>query len=189
MTSRERILAKVRAGVAAGSPVTQTVESDTEREATVARRLSAPERHLIPARVAGKPAAELPGILKQWLELAGGEMIEAAGPPDVPAAIAGYLRRHNLPQRVRTGADPRLTALPWSREPQLEIAHGRFAGFALGAAHHALSALETRDLRPESGTLAALLGQLQRVARGLSDELTLKFFSHTVSRSVLAVAG
>ena len=72
---------------------------------------------------------------------------------------------------------------------KLEIAHGRFAGFALGAAHHALSALEARDLRPESGTLAALLGQLQRVARVLSDELTLKFFSHTVSRSVLAVAG
>ena len=72
---------------------------------------------------------------------------------------------------------------------KLEIAHGRFAGFTLGAAHFSLLTLEAQDLRPESPTLAALLRQLQRVARGLSDELTLKFFSHSVSRSVLAVAG
>ncbi len=69
---------------------------------------------------------------------------------------------------------------------KLERAHGSFAGFRLGAALHALHGLEAGDLRPESPTLRGVVQQLQQVARALSDELTLRFFSHSVSQSVLS---
>ena len=50
------------------------------------------------------------------------------------------------------------------------------------------AALTADDLQPESAALAALLDQLQRVRRArVSDELTLKFFSHAASRSVLSL--
>ena len=51
----------------------------------------------------------------------------------------------------------------------------------------ALKALTADDLHPESEALAALLEQLGRIARATSDELTLKFFSHALSRSVLSL--
>ena len=71
---------------------------------------------------------------------------------------------------------------------KLERAHGRFASDVLGPGFAALQALEPDDLRPESAALAGLLDQLGRAARATSDELTLKFFSHAVSRSVLSLA-
>lgn len=70
---------------------------------------------------------------------------------------------------------------------KLELTHGRFASDVVAPGQAALAALTPADLRPESEVLAALLDQLQRVASGVSDELTLKFFSHAASRSVLSL--
>ena len=70
---------------------------------------------------------------------------------------------------------------------KLEMSHGRFASDVLAPAHGALRNLDTRDLHPESEALAEVLAQLQRAAHAVSDELTLKFFSHAASRSVLSL--
>ena len=70
---------------------------------------------------------------------------------------------------------------------KLELSHGRFASDVLAPAHHALRQLDTIDLHPESEALADVLAQLQRAAHAVSDELTLKFFSHAASRSVLSL--
>ena len=70
---------------------------------------------------------------------------------------------------------------------KLERAHGRFAGDVLAPVHAALLSLQADDLHPESEVLADLLEQLQRAAHTVSDELTLKFFSHADSRSVLSL--
>lgn len=70
---------------------------------------------------------------------------------------------------------------------KLEMSHGRFAGAVLAPGHAALAALTPADLHPESEALAAALDQLQRIANQVSDELTLKFFSHASSRSVLSL--
>lgn len=70
---------------------------------------------------------------------------------------------------------------------KLERTHGRFAGDVLAPVHAALLSLKTEDLHPESEALADLLDQLQRAAHTVSDELTLKFFSHADSRSVLSL--
>jgi uncharacterized circularly permuted ATP-grasp superfamily protein/uncharacterized alpha-E superfamily protein len=70
---------------------------------------------------------------------------------------------------------------------KLERAHGRFAGDVLGPAQAALQALQPADLHPESEVLASALDEIQRAAHTVSDELTLKFFSHAASRSVLSL--
>lgn len=70
---------------------------------------------------------------------------------------------------------------------KLEAVHGRFASDVVAPGQAALAALTPADLHPESEALAGLLDQLQRVAGGVSDELTLKFFSHAASRSVLSL--
>ena len=70
---------------------------------------------------------------------------------------------------------------------KLELTHGRFASDVLAPGLAALKSLSAADLHPESAALAALLDQLGRAARGTSDELTLKFFSHAASRSVLSL--
>lgn len=70
---------------------------------------------------------------------------------------------------------------------KLEASHGRFATTAIAPGQAALAALGTAELHPESEALAALLDQLQRIANTVSDELTLKFFSHASSRSVLSL--
>ena len=70
---------------------------------------------------------------------------------------------------------------------KLELSHGRFASDVLAPAHHALRNLSSVDLHPESEALAEVIVALQRAARAVSDELTLKFFSHAASRSVLSL--
>lgn len=70
---------------------------------------------------------------------------------------------------------------------KLEASHGRFASDVVAPGQAALAALTAGDLHPESETLAELLDLLQHVAHTVSDELTLKFFSHASSRSVLSL--
>ncbi|MDE2626667.1 MAG: circularly permuted type 2 ATP-grasp protein [Burkholderiales bacterium] len=70
---------------------------------------------------------------------------------------------------------------------RLELGHGRFASDVLAPAHAALRDLNALDLDPESPALAQLLEQLRRCASAVSDELSLKFFSHAQSRSVLSL--
>jgi len=70
---------------------------------------------------------------------------------------------------------------------KLERVHGLFGSDLLAPGTQALNALLAEDLQPESAALTALLEQLLRMARSLSDELTLKFFSHAASRSVLSL--
>jgi uncharacterized circularly permuted ATP-grasp superfamily protein/uncharacterized alpha-E superfamily protein len=69
---------------------------------------------------------------------------------------------------------------------KLETTHGRFGSDVLAPAQALLRALDPIDLHPDSTALAACLERLQAAAGALSDELSLKFFSHAVSRSVLS---
>jgi uncharacterized circularly permuted ATP-grasp superfamily protein/uncharacterized alpha-E superfamily protein len=70
---------------------------------------------------------------------------------------------------------------------RLEQTHGRFASDLLAPAQAALRALGANDLDPDSAAMARLLEQLRRAAYAVSDELSLKFFSHATSRSVLSL--
>ena len=70
---------------------------------------------------------------------------------------------------------------------KLELSHGRFASDVLAPAQIALRDLTPDDLYPESEAIAKLLDLLRKAAGAVSDELTLKFFSHAMSRSVLSL--
>jgi uncharacterized alpha-E superfamily protein len=70
---------------------------------------------------------------------------------------------------------------------KLELSHGRFASDVLAPAQAALRDLSPKDLYPESDAVARVLDQLGRCATAVSDELSLKFFSHAASRSVLSL--
>ena len=71
---------------------------------------------------------------------------------------------------------------------KLEASHGAFASQILAPAHAALGALVPGQLAPESELLAEVIGDLQRAALAVSDAVSLKFFSHAVPRSMLALA-
>ena len=71
---------------------------------------------------------------------------------------------------------------------RLEASHGSFAGPILAPAHAALRALVPGELAPESEALAEVTAELQRAAFAISDAVSLKFFSHAVPRSMLALA-
>lgn len=160
MSSRERILTKVRAGVAAGAPRLPG-DAEAARRTTVEQRLAGHERNLIPARAAGKSPAELVAVMRRWLELAGADVIEVPAAETVPAAVGGYLRRHNLPQRIRMGEDPGLAALPWQIEPQLAIDRGAADRVDTASVTAALAAVA------ETGTLV--------VPSGPANPVTLSF--------------
>lgn len=150
MSSREAIFARVRAGVADGRAALPGEEA--ERRAAVEACLAGHRRNLMPARATAKSSAELVALLKRWLEMAGGELIEAVRDDDVPAAVVGFLRRHNLPMRIRMGEDARLAAIGWSREAQLDVAKGRAGPNDLTGVTHALAAVaETATMMVPSG--------------------------------------
>jgi len=92
---------------------------------------------------------------------------------------------------VREEANPRAIAFQvkglGEYIAKLEATHGRFASDVLAPAQAALARLAPEDLRPESDVLARTLDLLHRAALATSDELSLKFFSHAASRSVLSL--
>ncbi len=92
---------------------------------------------------------------------------------------------------VRDEANPRSLAFQAKGLSEyvakIEAIHGRFAGETLAPAHAALRALKPGDLDPESEGLAQTVAQLQRAAYAVSDDISMKFFSHAVPRSVLSL--
>jgi uncharacterized alpha-E superfamily protein len=93
---------------------------------------------------------------------------------------------------VRDEANPRSLAFQAKGLAEyvakIEATHGRFAGETLAPAHAALRALKPADLDPESEALAQTIARLQRAAYAVSDDISMKFFSHAVPRSVLSLA-
>lgn len=67
---------------------------------------------------------------------------------------------------------------------KIEATHGAFASELLAPGQFALRALTAADLQPESPVLAAVLEQLKRAAHAISDELSMKCFSHAIPRSL-----
>jgi L-lactate dehydrogenase complex protein LldG len=113
--SRDIILGRIRRALGAGA-------DDVERRVSVQRRLSAPTPGPIPARTQGS-RAELVAQLKTRLEglAATAEVVPLA---EIPCRVADFLKRNNLPARVRSGTDPLLAGLDWSTAPSLTIERG-----------------------------------------------------------------
>lgn len=127
-------------------------ESNTEAAITAVReRLARHARNTVPAR----SDLDRPRLLDLFVgqaEAADATVTRVAGDADVPAAIADYLRRENLPTRLRMAPDPRLDALPWDAAPLLEVARGKAEAGDMVAVTGAFAAIA------ETGTLMLLSG-------------------------------
>jgi len=145
VSARDAVLAKVRRALGVSG-------EEEARKKAIAARLAEPQPNLVPER--GK--RDRKGRVQLFCEMA--ERVSAttervASPDDVPAAVAAYLRAHNLPMQVRTGADLVLASLPWEREPHLE----RLAGASDG--QDAVSLSRAFGGVAESGTLMLMSGE------------------------------
>jgi L-lactate dehydrogenase complex protein LldG len=141
---RDVVLGKVRRAFGASG-------DDPERRRVVAQRLEHPQPNLIPARGQLDREGRI-ALFCRTAEAVSASVERVATPDDVPAAIAAYLRKQNLPAAFRSGADPAIAALPWEREPQLSRLSGASDGRDAVAFSHAFGGVA------ESGTLVLLSG-------------------------------
>ncbi len=144
MTSaREDILANIRRSLG-------VTGAEAPRRSNVATRLESAPRGVVPARGQLDPTARV-ALFKQQAERAQASVAHVTGAEDVPAAVARFLRDHNLPATIRIGADSRLAAMPWG-QTALDVRTGRSEGNDPNAVSHALAGVA------ESGTLAMISG-------------------------------
>ncbi|MEN8198381.1 MAG: lactate utilization protein, partial [Pseudomonadota bacterium] len=115
--ARDHILGRVYRAVG-------SAQKDPERRKAVARRLASHPSNLVPKRSFGDRAHRF-GLFWKMVEEVKATTERVNSADDVPAAVAGYLREHNLPQRLRHGEDALLNDLPWAKKaPSLEVSTG-----------------------------------------------------------------
>src|SRR5215213_440231 len=169
MTARSTLFASIRSslGVSGDEPA---------RRAAVAERIEKHPRGVIPAR-GQLPPHERARLFAQMVEAANGTVALLPDPTNVPAAVADFLRAHNLPMQVRRGDDPRLAVLPWDTQRTLEISTGPSDGHQLVAVSHAFGGVA------ETGTLV--------MSSGPDNPTTLNFLpdTHIVVLNAKDIAG
>lgn len=141
MSARDAILGRIRRANGSGA----------DREARVAARLAAPPDGIIPERGQGTPEERRDAFCHR-VEAVAGSVARVATADDVPAAVADYLRRRNLPAALRMGSDRRLASLNWRDQPALDLRTGPSDGHDEVALSHAFAAIA------ETGTVALVSG-------------------------------
>ncbi|RTE66033.1 hypothetical protein EH243_10160 [Amphritea opalescens] len=111
-TSRADIFANIRRGLKSDS-------SDTQRQQTVANRLSAKADNLIPAR-SQLPPAEQVELFKTMATEAAAELIELESLAEVPQACADWLTQHHVDQ-LNCASDTELSTLDWQPLDEQQI--------------------------------------------------------------------
>lgn len=133
--ARDRIIGAIRANRAAGG------------KGALAYPGSGPE----PKR-GQLPASEQRALFLRMAQQASASTDVAKSRAEIPALVADYLKRHNLPAQLRLAPDPRVTGLDWSSQPLLEISSGTTEGNDLVSVTGAFSGVA------ETGTLALTSG-------------------------------
>ena len=95
-----------------------------EAAASCETRLVTHRRNLIPARARTLPPRGQVELFVKMAETVNATVARVKRADDVPAAIAEYLSRLNLPARLVRAPDPVLDALPWNARPLLETRRG-----------------------------------------------------------------
>ncbi len=113
--------------------------------------LAKPHRNLVPDRSA-RPHAELVDMFIARIEAVEATVDRVASLDDVPAALADYLGRHNLPSRCKLAPHPTLEELPWERVPMVECISGPAAADDTASLTTAIAAVaETGSIVTASG--------------------------------------
>jgi len=116
--SRDDILGGIRAGLGRG-------RLGPAETAALETRLGEHRRNLVPARAAALDHAGQVALFVTMAEEVDTTVARVARADEVPAAVADYLARQNLPARLVMTPDPRLDDIPWAARPLLEIRKGR----------------------------------------------------------------
>lgn len=144
-SSRDRIFATLRAGL-------KDTVNDPARPKAVAERIASHPINLLPKR-AQLPHAEQVALFTAKVEALTVTVDSVAGTADVPAKIADYLARHNLPANLRVSPDPLLENIPWGERPMLQVEYGRGRSQDLVSVTPAFAAIaETGTLMLHSST-------------------------------------
>ena len=114
--ARARIIDAVRRGLHRG---VLDAEGRAECEARLADHPTGP----IPARGALRGEA-LVALFAEKAEGVSASVERIADLAEVPAAVARYLKAHNLPAAIRLAPAPMLAQLDWSKEPLIEVTAG-----------------------------------------------------------------
>ncbi len=144
MSARDLVFASIRRALGVSG-------AEEPRRKAVQDRLRDHPRGVIPQR-GQLGMVERIALFVSKVEAVSGTTQRIASIDDLPAAVAQYLRGHNLPLALKRGADPTLAAAPWQREPSLTVAVGATGGDDLVAISHAYGAAA------ETGTLVLLSG-------------------------------
>jgi L-lactate dehydrogenase complex protein LldG len=155
VSARDAILARVRLALP------RTAEEEAAAQTAVAARLEGHPRNLVPAR--GQRGRE--ARIQLFAELAmavATDVRRLATLADVPAAVTGYLREHNLPQRLVLAPEPLLDGANWDSQPLLRVRRGTAVDAdAVGVTMAVAGVAETGTLvlasAPERPTLLAYL--------------------------------
>ena len=115
--TRDQVLTSIRRALKRG-PLAP------EAAAACETRLVTHRRNLIPARARTLPPRGQVELFVKMAETVNATVARVQRADDVPAAIADYLSRLNLPARLVRAPDPVLDALPWNERPLLETRRG-----------------------------------------------------------------
>lgn len=115
--SRESVLGALRGALGRDG-------KDEAARKAVAARLKAHPRGTVPAR-SDLDRAGLAALFVEQATALDATVARVPDPAGVPAAVAEYLKKGNLPSRVRMAPDHALDGYPWGRIPTLEIERGR----------------------------------------------------------------
>lgn len=115
--SRNQILGSIRRALRRGPLAPEAV-------ASCETRLVTHPRNLVPARARTLPPRGQVELFVKMADAANATVARVADAREVPAAIAEYLTRSNLPQRLVRAPDPALDALPWDAQKLLETRRG-----------------------------------------------------------------
>ena len=97
---------------------------EADRRQAVAGRLGSHARNIVPKRTSVDAAAQI-ALFRAEAQAVQATVEEAEDLAAIPELVASYLRRHNLPQRLRRGEDSLLAGLPWSEStPSLAVETG-----------------------------------------------------------------
>lgn len=169
MDAKSNVLSRLRSAL-------QVSGDDRARKAAVAERLKSAPNGVIPAR-GQLPAKAQVDLFVAMADKFSATVTRVKSGKDVPDAVSDYLRSRNLSSRAAMGTDPRLAAMQWSKQKNLELKTGPSDGTDETGISHAFGAIA------ETGTLV--------MTSGADNPTTLNFLpeNHIVVLEAASIKG
>lgn len=169
MDAKSNVLSRLRSAL-------HVPADDSARKAAVAARLKSAPNGVIPARAQLPPKGQIE-LFVAMADKFSATVARVKSGKDVPEAVSDYLRSKNLSPRAAIGKDPRLAAMPWAKQKNLELKTGPSDGSDETGISHAFAAIA------ETGTLV--------MTSGADNPTTLNFLpeNHIVVLEAASIRG